>query len=71
MARLNFSGRVTKEGRENFDEKGVVEVAVTAEMEPVDMDKYLEIAIEVGAEDVILMEEENEEGNMKKVLKVI
>ena len=43
---------------------------VTTEMEPVDMDKYLEIAIEVGAEDVILVEEENADGEMKKLLKV-
>ena len=35
------------------------------------MDKYLEIAIEVGAEDVILVEEEDADGEMKKVLKVL
>ena len=35
------------------------------------MDKYLEIAIEVGAEDVILVEEEDADGEMKKILKVI
>ena len=40
-------------------------------MEPVNMDKYLEIAIEVGAEDVILIEDPTvDNDSMKKVLKV-
>ena len=57
--------------RQSFDEKGVIEVPVTGDMEPVNMDKYLEIAIEVGAEDVILIEDPTvDNDSMKKVLKV-
>jgi transcriptional/translational regulatory protein YebC/TACO1 len=47
-----------------FDEKGVVSVSVQEENP--DMDKYVDMAIEVGAEEVKL--EEDEEG--KTVLQV-
>lgn len=60
---------INESGRQGFEEKGIIEVTVTADMEPVDMDKYLEVAIETGAEDVILTEEEDEEGKQKKILK--
>lgn len=56
-------------GRQMFDEKGIITVSVTAAMEPVNMDKYLEVAIEAGAEDVIVTEDENTDGEKIKVLK--
>ena len=66
-----YRGAVTNDsGKQAFEEKGIVEVPVTEDMEPVDMDKYLEVAIETGAEDVILSEEDNDDEGPKKVLKV-
>ena len=58
----------TDAGRQAFDEKGVIVVPVTKEMEPVNMDKYLEVAIEVGAEDVILSEEDNGDKDEKNIV---
>ena len=58
----------TDAGRQAFDEKGVIIVPVTKEMEPVNMDKYLEVAIEVGAEDVILSEKDNGDKDEKNIV---
>lgn len=44
-----------------FEQKGVVTVRVTKELQINSMDEYLEIAIETGAEDVILLEDKDEE----------
>lgn len=44
-----------------FDMKGVIAVPVTKEMDVSNMDPYLEIAIEAGAEDVILTKDEDGE----------
>ncbi|XP_052812868.1 probable transcriptional regulatory protein THEYE_A1868 [Mya arenaria] len=42
-----------------FEQKGAVSVPVTEDMQVSNMDPYLEIAIEVGAEDVIITKDEN------------
>lgn len=42
-----------------FDAKGVITVPVTKDMQVSNMDEYLEMAIETGAEDVILTKNEN------------
>ncbi|XP_053374548.1 probable transcriptional regulatory protein TTE1135 [Mercenaria mercenaria] len=46
-----------------FDMKGIVSVPVTKDMQVSNMDEYLEIAIETGAEDVILTKDENGDGD--------
>lgn len=51
--------------------KGVITVPVTKDMQVSNMEEYIEIAIETGAEDVILTKNENaEEGDPELVLKV-
>ena len=50
--------------------KGMVIVPVTKDMQTSNMDEYLEIAIETGAEDVILTKDESGMSEHEYVLKV-
>ncbi|KAH3828789.1 probable transcriptional regulatory protein Pmob_0807 [Dreissena polymorpha] len=52
-----------------FEQKGVVTVGVTPELQVDNMDPYIEIALEVGAEDVICIAEEGTDGEKNLVLK--
>lgn len=68
---MNFSAVVVERSilKAFFEQKGVVTVPVTKDMDVKNMDHYIEIAIEAGAEDVILTPNEEEEST-EYVLKV-
>ena len=60
-------GLIAEGGRHNFERKGIVTVSDKDQSgSPITLDKALELAIEVGAEDV----QEEEEENEKMMLKV-
>uniref|UniRef100_A0A6J0U5W1 Translational activator of cytochrome c oxidase 1 n=1 Tax=Pogona vitticeps TaxID=103695 RepID=A0A6J0U5W1_9SAUR len=62
-------GLIAEGGRHNFERKGIVTVSDKDQSgSPITLDKALELAIEVGAEDV---QEEEEEENEKMMLKFI
>jgi len=52
-----------------FEQKGVITVPVTPDMNVTNMDQYIGIAIEAGAEDVILIPSETDKST-EYILKV-
>ena len=54
-----------------FDQRGVIIVPVRNDMDVTNIDKYIEIAIEAGAEDVIVTDNDAQVPDVKSILKVI